>query len=102
ERRDVPRGMGARAHGEVGLGALALFRCACVYRRRLGKGDEFWREGCGLLVLVLSIPVEDKPFESEFTSFLVMREGCETIIGFVLALALTVLGTCFSSLEVLK
>nr|GEU78940.1 hypothetical protein [Tanacetum cinerariifolium] len=28
--------------------------------------------GCGLLVLVLSIIVEDKPFETEFTSFLVM------------------------------
>nr|GFA06748.1 reverse transcriptase domain-containing protein [Tanacetum cinerariifolium] len=27
------RGMGARAHGEVGLGALVLFRCVCVYRR---------------------------------------------------------------------
>nr|GEW50294.1 hypothetical protein [Tanacetum cinerariifolium] len=26
ERRDVPAGMGARAHGEVGLGSLVLFR----------------------------------------------------------------------------
>nr|GEZ72051.1 integrase, catalytic region, zinc finger, CCHC-type, peptidase aspartic, catalytic [Tanacetum cinerariifolium] len=58
--------------------------------------------GYGLLVLVLSTPVEDKPFKSEFTSFLVMTGGCETVIGFVLALSLTVLGTCFSSLEVLK
>nr|GFC82456.1 hypothetical protein [Tanacetum cinerariifolium] len=32
----------------------------------------------------------------------IMLCGCETVIGFVLALALTVLGTCFSSLEVLK
>nr|GEX35348.1 hypothetical protein [Tanacetum cinerariifolium] len=31
--------------------------------------------GCGFLVLVLSIPVEDKLFESEFTSFLVMTEA---------------------------
>nr|GFC31721.1 hypothetical protein [Tanacetum cinerariifolium] len=57
---------------------------------------------CGLLVLVLSIPVEDKPFKSEFTSFLVMTCGCETVIGFVLALALTVLGTFFASIEVLE
>nr|GEU66818.1 hypothetical protein [Tanacetum cinerariifolium] len=56
----------------------------------------------GLLVLVLSTPIEDKPFESEVTTFLVMTGGYETVIGFVLALALTELGTCFSSLEVLK
>nr|GFA27547.1 hypothetical protein [Tanacetum cinerariifolium]GFA38530.1 hypothetical protein [Tanacetum cinerariifolium] len=31
-----------------------------------------------------------------------MTCGCETMIGFVLALALTVLGTCFSSPEVLE
>nr|GEU73326.1 hypothetical protein [Tanacetum cinerariifolium] len=36
--------------------------------------------GCGLLVLVLSTPVEDKPFESELTSFLVKTGGCETVI----------------------
>nr|GEY81534.1 hypothetical protein [Tanacetum cinerariifolium] len=44
-RRDVPRGMGAIAHREVGLGCLVLFRCAWVYRRELGVRDEFWREG---------------------------------------------------------
>nr|GFC42561.1 hypothetical protein [Tanacetum cinerariifolium] len=49
--------------------------------------------GYGLLVLVLSSPVEDKPFELEFMPFLVMTEGCETVIGFVLELALTVLET---------
>nr|GEU80011.1 hypothetical protein [Tanacetum cinerariifolium] len=48
------------------------------------------------------IRTEDKPFESEFTSFLVKTGGSEIVIGFVLALALTVLGTCFASLEVLK
>nr|GEY90273.1 putative ribonuclease H-like domain-containing protein [Tanacetum cinerariifolium] len=58
--------------------------------------------GCGLLVLVMSTPVEDKPFKSEFTSFLVKTGGCETVINFVLLLALTVLGTFFSSLEVLS
>nr|GFD26346.1 hypothetical protein [Tanacetum cinerariifolium] len=58
--------------------------------------------GYGLLVLVLSTPVEDKPFKSEFTSFFVMTCGCETVIGFILELALTVLGTCFSFLEVLE
>nr|GFD36803.1 hypothetical protein [Tanacetum cinerariifolium] len=58
--------------------------------------------GCGLLVLVLSTLVEDKPFESEFTTFLVMTGGYETMIGFVLTLALTLLGTCFCSLEGLK
>nr|GFB84509.1 hypothetical protein [Tanacetum cinerariifolium] len=58
--------------------------------------------GYGLLVLVLSTHVEDKPFESEFTSFLVKTGGCETVIGFILVLALTMLGICFSSLEVLK
>nr|GEV46549.1 hypothetical protein [Tanacetum cinerariifolium] len=36
--------------------------------------------GCGLLVLVLSIPVEDKPFELEFTSFLVMTEVLKGLI----------------------
>nr|GFB62839.1 hypothetical protein [Tanacetum cinerariifolium] len=35
-------------------------------------------------------------------SFLVMTEGCETVIGFVLELALTVLGTFFASLETLS
>nr|GEX81183.1 putative reverse transcriptase domain-containing protein [Tanacetum cinerariifolium] len=45
ERRDVPRGMGAIAHGEVGLRYLVLFRCVWVYRRELGVRDEFWREG---------------------------------------------------------
>nr|GFD23878.1 hypothetical protein [Tanacetum cinerariifolium] len=35
-------------------------------------------------------------------SFLVMTEGCETVIGFVLELALTVLGTIFASLEALS
>nr|GEV91360.1 VAMP-like protein YKT61 [Tanacetum cinerariifolium] len=44
ERRDVPAEMGARAHGEVGLGSLVLFRYVCVYRRGLGVRDEFWRE----------------------------------------------------------
>nr|GEZ70895.1 hypothetical protein [Tanacetum cinerariifolium] len=39
ERRDVPAEMGARAHGEVGLGSLVLFRCVCVYRRELGRKD---------------------------------------------------------------
>nr|GFB02813.1 hypothetical protein [Tanacetum cinerariifolium] len=58
--------------------------------------------GYGLLVLVLSTPVDYKPFTSEFTSFLVMTEGCKTEIGFVLSLALTMLGTCSSSLEVLE
>nr|GFC98717.1 hypothetical protein [Tanacetum cinerariifolium] len=58
--------------------------------------------GCGLLVLVLSSPVEDKPFELEFMPFLVMIEGCETVIGFVLELALTVLGTFLASLETLS
>nr|GFC45264.1 hypothetical protein [Tanacetum cinerariifolium] len=57
---------------------------------------------CGLLVLVLSNPVEDKPFKLEFMSFLVMTEGCETVIGFVLELGLTVLGTFFASLETLS
>nr|GFA27205.1 hypothetical protein [Tanacetum cinerariifolium] len=38
--------------------------------------------GYGLLVLVLSIPVEDKPFESEFTSFLVKTE--EVLKGLIL------------------
>nr|GEX87148.1 hypothetical protein [Tanacetum cinerariifolium] len=51
---------------------------------------------------VLSTPVEDKPFKSEFTSLLVMTCGCEIVIGFVLALTLTVLGTFFASLEVLS
>nr|GEY45689.1 RNA-directed DNA polymerase, eukaryota [Tanacetum cinerariifolium] len=45
--------------------------------------------GCGLLVLVLSTPVEDKPFESEFTSFVVKTGGCKIVIGFILTLALT-------------
>nr|GFC44026.1 hypothetical protein [Tanacetum cinerariifolium] len=57
---------------------------------------------CGLLVLVLSSPVEDKPFKLEFMSFLVMTEGYETVIGFVLEFALTVLGTFFASLETLS
>nr|GFB73017.1 hypothetical protein [Tanacetum cinerariifolium] len=56
----------------------------------------------GLLVLVLSNPVEDKPFELEFMPLLVMTEGCETVIGFVLELALTVLGTFFAFLETLS
>nr|GEX13971.1 zeta toxin domain, P-loop containing nucleoside triphosphate hydrolase [Tanacetum cinerariifolium] len=60
------------------------------------------KSGCGLLVLVLSTPVEDKPFKLEFTSFLVKTGGCETVIGFVLLLALIVLGTFFASLEVLS
>nr|GEY59011.1 hypothetical protein [Tanacetum cinerariifolium] len=47
--------------------------------------------GCGLLVLVLSTPVEDKPFKLEFIFFFVMTGGCETVIAFVLVLALTVL-----------
>nr|GFC73151.1 hypothetical protein [Tanacetum cinerariifolium] len=47
-------------------------------------------------------PVEDKPFKLEFMSFLVMTEGCETVIDFVLELALTVLGTFFASLETLS
>nr|GEV83109.1 retrovirus-related Pol polyprotein from transposon TNT 1-94 [Tanacetum cinerariifolium] len=51
---------------------------------------------------MLSTPVEDKPFKLEFTSFLVKTGGCETVIGIVLVLALTVLGTFFSSLEVLE
>nr|GEU40431.1 integrase, catalytic region, zinc finger, CCHC-type, peptidase aspartic, catalytic [Tanacetum cinerariifolium] len=64
---------------------------------------ELWQVcGCGLLVLVLSTPVEDKPFKLEFASFLVMTSGCETVIGFVLLLVLAVFGTCFSSLEVLE
>nr|GFC84555.1 hypothetical protein [Tanacetum cinerariifolium] len=54
-----------------------------------------------LLVLVLSSPVEDKPLELEFMPFLVMIEGCEIVIGFVLELALTVLGTFLASLETL-
>nr|GEY91116.1 integrase, catalytic region, zinc finger, CCHC-type, peptidase aspartic, catalytic [Tanacetum cinerariifolium] len=58
--------------------------------------------GCGLLVSVLSTPIEEKPFKSEFTFFLMKTGGYETVIGFVLLLALTVLGTCFSSLEVLE
>nr|GFD46769.1 hypothetical protein [Tanacetum cinerariifolium] len=58
--------------------------------------------GCGLLVLVLSNPVKDKPFELEFMPFLVMTEGYETLIGFVLELALTVLGTVLASLETLS
>nr|GFC27836.1 hypothetical protein [Tanacetum cinerariifolium] len=58
--------------------------------------------GYGLLVLVLSNPVEDKPFELEFMPFLVMTKGCETLIGFVLELALTVLGTVLASLETLS
>nr|GEX76493.1 hypothetical protein [Tanacetum cinerariifolium] len=58
--------------------------------------------GCGLLVLLLSSPVEDKPFELEFMPFLVMTEGCETVIGFVLELALTGLGTFLASLETLS
>nr|GFC71225.1 hypothetical protein [Tanacetum cinerariifolium] len=51
---------------------------------------------------VLSSPVEDKPFKLEFMSFLVMIEGCETVIGFVLELALTAVGTFFASLETLS
>nr|GFC94902.1 hypothetical protein [Tanacetum cinerariifolium] len=51
---------------------------------------------------VLSSPVEDKPFELEFMPFLVMTEGCETVIGFVLELALTVLVTFLVSLETLS
>nr|GFD05903.1 hypothetical protein [Tanacetum cinerariifolium] len=58
--------------------------------------------GCGLLVLVLSSPVEDKPFELEFLPFLVMTEGCETMIGFVRELALTVLGTFLAFLGTLS
>nr|GEX73001.1 reverse transcriptase domain-containing protein [Tanacetum cinerariifolium] len=38
--------------------------------------------GCGLLVLVLSTPVEDKPFTSEFTSFLVMTVSETTGYGY--------------------
>nr|GFB57917.1 hypothetical protein [Tanacetum cinerariifolium]GFB58929.1 hypothetical protein [Tanacetum cinerariifolium] len=52
--------------------------------------------------VMLSSPVEDKPFELEFMPFLVMTEGCETVIGFILELALTVLGTFFASLETLS
>nr|GEX84338.1 copia protein [Tanacetum cinerariifolium] len=58
--------------------------------------------GCGLLVLVFSSPVEDKPFELEFMPFLVMTEGCEIVISFILELALTVLGTFLASLETLS
>nr|GEW63109.1 hypothetical protein [Tanacetum cinerariifolium] len=36
--------------------------------------------GCGLLVLVLSTPVEDKPFKSEFTSFLMKTEVLSGLI----------------------
>nr|GFB95244.1 hypothetical protein [Tanacetum cinerariifolium] len=38
--------------------------------------------GYGLLVLVLSTHVEDKPFKSKFMSFLVMTEG--TLSGLIL------------------
>nr|GEX92845.1 hypothetical protein [Tanacetum cinerariifolium] len=33
EKRIVPAGIGARAHGEVERGVLILFQCRCVYRR---------------------------------------------------------------------
>nr|GEX67264.1 retrovirus-related Pol polyprotein from transposon TNT 1-94 [Tanacetum cinerariifolium] len=45
------------------------------------------------------LEVYDKPFESEFTSFLVKTEGCETVIGFVLDLALTRMPCKMSALE---
>nr|GEZ03899.1 hypothetical protein [Tanacetum cinerariifolium] len=50
EIRIWPRRIEARAHGEVGLGALVLFRCVCMYRRGLGVRDEFWREGKKLVL----------------------------------------------------
>nr|GFA40399.1 hypothetical protein [Tanacetum cinerariifolium] len=59
--------------------------------KNLPVGDHL-RKDLGLLGLVLSTPVEDKPLESELTTFLVMTRGCETVIEFVLTLALTLLG----------
>nr|GFB82030.1 hypothetical protein [Tanacetum cinerariifolium] len=50
----------------------------------------------------IPVPIEDKSFKLEFTFFLVMTFGCETMIGFVLELTLTVLGTFFASLEILS
>nr|GFC12765.1 hypothetical protein [Tanacetum cinerariifolium] len=41
---------------------------------------------CGLLVLVLSGPIEDKPFKSEFTFFLVMTEDAERTLSFFVSL----------------
>nr|GEY89718.1 retrovirus-related Pol polyprotein from transposon TNT 1-94 [Tanacetum cinerariifolium] len=54
----------------------------------LPVGDYLSKDlGCGFLVLVLSIPVEDKLFESEFTSFLVMTRGKPPMLGEIHALS---------------
>nr|GFA63649.1 hypothetical protein [Tanacetum cinerariifolium] len=81
---------------------LGLLGLATTLRRRedpiiLCIAPRLWPSGLSVVT-----PVEDKPFELEFTTFLVMTGGCETVIGFILTLALTLLGTCYSSLEELK
>nr|GEX20771.1 reverse transcriptase domain-containing protein [Tanacetum cinerariifolium] len=48
ERRDVPAGIGAKAHGEVGEVVLVLFRCRCVYRRHLQANGLVERENKSL------------------------------------------------------
>nr|GEU45032.1 hypothetical protein [Tanacetum cinerariifolium] len=79
---------------------FSFFILASTTLRR--RGDPIMLCIASRLWSVLSTPVEDKPFKLEFTSFLVKTGGCETVIGFVLLLALTELGTLFSSLEVLS
>nr|GEV66600.1 hypothetical protein [Tanacetum cinerariifolium] len=45
-KEDAATWDGARAHGEVGLGALVLFRCVCVYRRGCRGWGRFGGKGC--------------------------------------------------------
>nr|GEX73116.1 putative ribonuclease H-like domain-containing protein [Tanacetum cinerariifolium] len=55
ERRDVPARMGARAHGEVGLGVLVLFRFYIHnHKDDLGKFDEKANDGYFLGYLLVS------------------------------------------------
>nr|GFB57727.1 hypothetical protein [Tanacetum cinerariifolium] len=86
--------------GFIDSRAFRSFLLAFSFLKKLSLKRGKKPGGCGLLVLVLSSPVEDKPLE--FMSFLVMTDGCEIVIGFVLELALTVLGTFFASLETLS
>nr|GEW19741.1 integrase, catalytic region, zinc finger, CCHC-type, peptidase aspartic, catalytic [Tanacetum cinerariifolium] len=108
DREDIDK-LGAK--GDIGffIGYSANFIAYRVYNRRTRKIMEIINVTFDELSVMAfkqnsSRPglQKDKPFELEFMPFLVMIEDCETVIGFILELALTVLGTFLASLETLS